>query len=172
MYRQSKRHTFWYTTKLCCVMGTASLWIESRIFHAWKITRNSTAGKQFWTLDLSCFLNLSEMLFYLKLPWIGNISLKFKKQDKSNVQNCFPAVEFRVIFQAWKILLSIHKDAVPITQQSLVVYQNVCRFDCRYVGRTFLSLKERFTHHISKSIRNKEKPTKICLDETAKPRLL
>ena len=26
---------------------------------------------------------------YLKLPWIGNISRKFEKQVKSNVQNCF-----------------------------------------------------------------------------------
>ena len=28
------------------------------------------------------------MPVYLKLPWIGNISRKFEKQVKSNVQNC------------------------------------------------------------------------------------
>ena len=42
---------------------------------------------------------------------------------------------------------------MPITQQSLVVHQYVCRSDCRYVGRI---------------IQNKEKPTKFCQDETAK----
>ena len=36
---------------------------------------------------------------YLKLPWIGNISLKFEKQVKSNVQNCFTAVQRRVILK-------------------------------------------------------------------------
>ena len=36
---------------------------------------------------------------YLKLHWIGNISLKFEKQVKSNVQNCFTAVQRRVILK-------------------------------------------------------------------------
>ena len=55
---------------------------------------------------------------YLILPWIGNISLKFKKQVKSNVQNCFSAVQPRVIFQTCRILPSFHKDAVLTLQQS------------------------------------------------------
>ena len=97
----------------------------------------------------------------LKLPWIGNISLKFEKQVKPNVQNCFSAVEPRVIFQTRKSLPSIHKDAVLTTQQSLVVYQYVCRCDCRNVGRTSLKLQERITQRIPKSIRNKEKPRKV-----------
>ena len=79
---------------------------------------------------------------YLKLPWIGNISLKFEKQVKSNVTNCFSAVELRVIFQTRKILPSIHKDAIPTTQQSLVVYQHVCRCNCRYRGSHILKITE------------------------------
>ena len=66
-----------------------------------------------------------------------------------------------VIFQTRKILPSIHKDAVPTTQQSLIVYQYVCRCDCRYVGRTSLRLQERINQHIPKSIRNKKKRTKV-----------
>ena len=73
---------------------------------------------------------------YLKLPWIGNISLKLKKQVKSNAQNCFKTVDACVIFQTRKILPSIDNDVVPITHQSMVVYQYVCRCGCRYVGRT------------------------------------
>ena len=97
----------------------------------------------------------------LKLPWIGNILFKFEKQVKLNVQNSFSAVKPRVIFQTRKILPSIHKDAVPTTQRSLVEYQYVCRCDCRYISRTSFSLQERITQHIPKSIRNKEKPTKF-----------
>ena len=108
---------------------------------------------------------------YLKLPWIGNISLKFEKRVKSNVQNCFSAVEPRVIFHTRKILPSIHKDAVPTTQQCLVVYQYLCRCDCLYVIRTSLRLQERITQHITKSI-GKKSQQKFCLDETAKPKLL
>ena len=98
---------------------------------------------------------------YLKLPWIGSISRKFEKKVKSNVQNCFRAVDPRVIFQTRKILPSIFKDAVPITHQSMVVYQHVCRYDCRYVGRTSLRLQDRINQHIPKSIRSKENPTKV-----------
>ena len=100
-------------------------------------------------------------LLYLKLPLIGNISLKFEKQIKSHVQNCFSAVEPRAVFQTRKIFSSIHKDAAPITQQSLVVHQYVCRCDCRCVGRTSIRLQERITLHFPKSIRNKEKPPKV-----------
>ena len=47
-------------------------------------------------------------LLYLKLPWIGNISLKFEKQVKSTVQNCFSAVKPCIIFQTRKILPWAH----------------------------------------------------------------
>ena len=98
---------------------------------------------------------------YLKLPWIGNISRKFEKQVKSNIQNCFRAVDPRVILQTRKILPLIYKDTVPITHQSMVVYQYVCHCDCRYVGLTSLRLQDRINQHIPKSIRNKENPTKV-----------
>ena len=98
---------------------------------------------------------------YPKLPWIGNISLKFEKQVKSNVQNCFRAVDPRVIFQTRKILPSIYKDAVPITHQTMVIHQYVCRCDCRYVGRTYPRLQHKINQHFPKSIRNKGNPPTV-----------
>ena len=50
---------------------------------------------------------------------------------------------------------------MPITHQSMVVYQYLCRCDCRCVGRTFLRLQDRINQHIPKSNRNKENPTKV-----------
>ena len=91
--------------------------------------------------------------FYFKLRRVGNISLKFETDVKSIVQNYFSAVDSCVIFQTRKTLPLIHKDAVLITQQSLVVCKHVCRSDCRYVGSTFLRLQERIIiQHIPKSI--------------------
>ena len=48
-----------------------------------------------------------------------------------------------------------------ITHQSMVVYQYVCHYDYRYVGRTSLRLQGRINQHIPKSIRNKENPTEV-----------
>jgi len=35
---------------------------------------------------------------YLRLPWIGNVSLKFEKQTKSAIKECYSAVQPRIIF--------------------------------------------------------------------------
>ena len=107
---------------------------------------------------------------YLKLPWIGNISLKFENKIKSSVKHCFRAVEPRVLFSTRKIFPSILKDAVPSIQQSMVVYEYVCRCDCRYVGRTFLRLEKRMNQHVPKFIRRKQRPTKILPQRKCKIR--
>ena len=98
---------------------------------------------------------------YLKLPWISNISLKFENKIKSSVKHCFRTVEPRVLFSTRNILPSIHKDAVLSIQQSMVVYEYVCRCDCQYVGRTSLRLEERINQHVTNFIRRKQQPTKI-----------
>ena len=73
---------------------------------------------------------------YLNLPWISNISTKFEKQCKTAVSSCFGAVKLRVVVSTRKMLSTVRKDFVPTKQQSMVVYQYVCRCDCSYVGRT------------------------------------
>ena len=40
----------------------------------------------------------------------------------------------------------------------MVVYQYVCRCDCRYVGRTSQRLLDRIKQHIPKAIRNQTQP--------------
>ena len=40
-------------------------------------------------------------------------------------------------------------------QQSNVVYEYVCHYDSRYVGRTSQRLQDRIRQHVPKSIRNK-----------------
>ena len=110
---------------------------------------------------------------YLRLPWIGKISLKFETQIKSAVQKCYGAVDPRILFSTRKLLPAIHKDTLPSTHQSMVVYQYVCRCDCRYVGRTSQRLHDRIAQHIPKSIRNKSTvyPQEPCQHATAKQKL-
>ena len=91
---------------------------------------------------------------YLKLPWIGNISTKFENQCKTAVSSCFGAVKLRVAFSTRKMLPMVRKDVVPTKQQSMVVYQYVCRCDCQYVGCTSQRLQDRIKQHIPKAIRN------------------
>ena len=73
---------------------------------------------------------------YLKLPWIGKISLNFEKQTKIAINRCYQAVEPRIIFTTRKILPAIHENVLPSLQQSMIVYQYVCRCDCGGGGGT------------------------------------
>ena len=98
---------------------------------------------------------------YLKLPWIGEICTQFEKKIKNSIQLCFSAVQPRVIFSTRRILPAFHKDVLPASQQSMVVYQYVCRCDCRYVGRTSQRLQDRIRQHVPKTIRNKTSQERI-----------
>ena len=69
---------------------------------------------------------------YLKLPWIGKISLNFEKQTKIAINRCYQVVEHRIVFTTRKILPAVHKNVLPSLQQSMVVYQRVCR--CDWIG--------------------------------------
>ena len=62
---------------------------------------------------------------YLKLPWVGKISLNFEKQTENAINLCYQAFELRIIFTTRKILPAILEDVLPYLQQSTVVYQNV-----------------------------------------------
>ena len=97
---------------------------------------------------------------YLKLPWNGKISLNFEKQTKIAINRCYQAAEHRIIFTTRKILPAVHKNVLPSLQQSMIVYQCVCRCDCRYVDRTSQRLQDRINQHIPRCIRSDKKPTK------------
>ena len=97
---------------------------------------------------------------YLKLPWIGKVSLNFEKQTKIAINRCYRAVEHHIIFTTRKILPAIHKNVLSSLQQSMVAYQCVCRCDCRYVNRTSQRLQDRINQHIPRCIRSAKRPTK------------
>ena len=91
---------------------------------------------------------------YLHIPWIGNVSMKFKKQITSAVKRCFFSIKPRVIFNTRQLLPAIKKDVLPSHHHSNIIYQFVCHCDSRYVGCTSERLEERIKQHVSRSIVN------------------
>ena len=120
--------------------------------------------------NLNCYLkNVHKKCpVYLKLPCIGNISLKFEEQCKSAISICYGGANPCVIFSTKKMLFAIRKDVVPTIQKSLVVYQYVRRCDCRYVGRTYQRLQSRIKQHVPKSIRSKLQPERLSIKRECK----
>ncbi len=56
---------------------------------------------------------------HLKMPWLGNFSLRFEDQIKKTITKCFAAANPRLISSTREVLPSIQKDCVPTTQKSL-----------------------------------------------------
>ena len=101
----------------------------------------------------------------------------FSRKQKLKIPHCFSPPKhlkmfFRMnlvfIFTTRKILPTIHKDVLPSLQQSMVVYQYVCRCDCRYVGRTSQKLQDRINQHIPRCIRSDKRPTKTLPNRECK----
>ena len=78
------------------------------------------------------------------------------------MQNCcqlmFWCNKLRAVFSTRKMLPTVRKDVVLTKQQSMAVYQYVCRCNCRYAGRTSQRLQDRIKQHIPKAIRNQTQP--------------
>ena len=109
----------------------------------------------------------------MKIPWIGDVSLKYENQIKKAINFCFYTVNPRVVYKTRVILPSIQKDCVPTHQKSLVVYEFSCRCEARYVGRTTQRLEDRIKQHVSTSIRKKvfierEQPPRGCKTRNAR----
>ena len=120
------------------------------------------------------------LLFHLILKNIANWNkckriyckeCKMESNGGNSVKHCFRAVEPRVLSSTRKILPSIHKDAVSSIQQSMVVYEYVCRCDCRYVSRTSLRSEEIINQHVPNFI-PKQQPTKILPKRKCKIRFI
>ena len=73
---------------------------------------------------------------YLRLPWLGNVSLRYEMQTKTAVKHCFFAVELCIVYTTRQLLPVAKKDVLPAFHQSSIVNEFLCHCDSRYVGRT------------------------------------
>ena len=115
---------------------------------------NSAFKRKLQKLNSNPVHTVKKCPVYLHIPWIGNVSMKFKKQITSAVKRCFFSVEPRVIFNTRQLFPAIKKDVLPSHYHSNVIYQFLCHCDSRYVGRTSQRLEERIKQHVPKFIAN------------------
>ena len=80
---------------------------------------------------------------YLHLPWLGNVSMRYKMQIKTALKRCYFAVEPCIVYTTRQLLPVAKKDVLPAFHQSSIVYQFLCHCDSRYVGRTSQRLQQR-----------------------------
>ena len=78
--------------------------------------------------------------------------MKFDKQITSAVKRCFFSVKPRVIFT--NLLPVTKKDVLLSHHHSNVIYQFVCHYNSRYVGRTSQRLEDRIKQHVPRFIAN------------------
>ena len=72
---------------------------------------------------------------------------------------CFHAVKVRSIFATKAAFHSIHKDVLPIFNQSLLIYKFKCLCNSTYIGRTNQRLEVRVRQHVPRGILNSDQLT-------------
>ena len=96
---------------------------------------------------------------YFRLPWIGPASQSFADKVASSVYRCYHAVKVRSVFATKTAFNSIHKDMLPIVNQSLLIYKFNCRCSSTYIGRTSQCLEVRIRQHVPRGILNRGRST-------------
>ena len=61
--------------------------------------------------------------FYLKLPWIGNVSSRFENQINKAITSCFYAVKPRMVYNT-KIMLPSAKRIAFLQIKKVVYFKN------------------------------------------------
>ena len=89
---------------------------------------------------------------YPYLPWLGNVSMRYKMQIKTAAKRCYFAVEPCIVYTTTQLLPAAKKDVLPAFHQSNIVYQFLCHCDSRYVGRTSQGLQQRIKQYVPKTI--------------------
>ena len=97
---------------------------------------------------------------HVRLPWIGSPNHLIADKVSSSVTPCYNAVIVRTIFTTQTAFPSIHKDVLPIFQQSNLIYKFQCCYNATYIGCTSQHFEVRVKQHVSRDIRN-HKTTKL-----------
>ena len=78
---------------------------------------------------------------YLYLPWLSNVSIRYEMQIKTAVKRCYFVVEPCIVNTTRQLLPTVHKNVLPASHQSNMVYQFLFHCDSWYVGHTFQRLQ-------------------------------
>ena len=84
----------------------------------------------------------------IHLPWIGNVSKNFKSEISAAILKACPTVTPVVSFTTRHAFNGVHKDVLPMTLQSLIVYNYKRCCGRQYIGKTTQVLSERIRQHV------------------------
>ena len=104
---------------------------------------------------------------FLRLPWLGNVSVGYRRQFSGVVTRCFPQVRPQVLFSTCSAFNGRKKDALPATARSFVVYEYTCSCGLTYVGRTSQCLSARIKQHIPLKLLDGSNPGRISQSDSA-----
>ena len=91
-------------------------------------------------------------IVFLKLPWIGEISRKFKKEIEETITKASVTTTPIVSFTTRHTFNGVYKDSLPTTSKSFVVYNFQCCCGKQYVGKTTQVLSERIKQHVTNKL--------------------
>ena len=89
----------------------------------------------------------------MRLPWIGDISRKFRNEIEEVMIKACPSTKPIISFTTTHAFNWVHKDSLPATSRSQLVYKYQCCCDKQYVGKTTQVFSERIKQHVSNKLR-------------------
>ena len=98
-------------------------------------------------------LYLRQVIYILRLSWLGRICNRFAKQISKSVQKCYFPANLWVVFNTKPILRPICKDFLPL-HHNFLNYLFKRSYVSRYIGRTNQRLDARIKQHVPTKIRN------------------
>ena len=107
----------------------------------------------------------------LRLPYLGNVSSLFEKEEQELLQLTYNQVKPRVIFVSEPVLRLELEDPISYLDKSRIIYKFNYFCETSYIGQTSRHLKTRVNEHIPKCVLNfiKEKTnnkTKTVINAT------
>ena len=85
---------------------------------------------------------------FIRLPWMGSVSNKFKKDISAAITDGFVLAKPLVVFSTTTAFSGRVKDPLPTTSKNNLVYCYRCSCARTYVGKTVQNLSERIKQHI------------------------
>ena len=84
----------------------------------------------------------------LKLPWFRGVSNSFRWEIEGIIVSAAPTAKPEVCFNTRHDFSGVHKDVLPATSRSHVIYNYKCCCEMQYVGKTTQVFSKRIKQHI------------------------
>ena len=105
-------------------------------------------------LHIPVALTVEKKLFFIALPYLGNLSLAIRTRLANSINKNLPFCKIKIVFKSTTRLSKLFRfrNKVPFNLRSTVVYKFSCgKFNATYYGKTCRHLNIRVGEHSSVS---------------------